>query len=164
MKKVIIILLFTSGISLLVVALGVKIFPEWLAIPGSILSLLGLFVLVFDKILDWGSKLKDLVDLFFGKEKKNVSSELKTTHEDFIKTVQKRMNFLDNITDNADATELEKDADDLVRFIKDMPHGIYYADKIRRLTAPSWGVSYNYLDDKAVDILRVQINEGHKNY
>ena len=66
--KVVKTLLIISGITIIVVAVSIKSFPEWLAIPGGFLTLSGI---AFSWVLDTGGKIKSLVELF---EKKGVPS------------------------------------------------------------------------------------------
>jgi hypothetical protein len=73
-KKVIMALLIILGITLIVVVLSVKTFPEWLTIPGGILILLGL---AFNAVLDVGTKIKGWVDLLFPSETNHLTSEQK---------------------------------------------------------------------------------------
>lgn len=60
MKIVIKVLLIISGVTLILVALSVNSFPEWLTVPGGILILLGI---TFNIVLDAGGKIKGWIDL-----------------------------------------------------------------------------------------------------
>jgi hypothetical protein len=60
MKKILKVLLIISGVTLILVALSVNSFPEWLTIPGGILILLGV---AFNAVLDAGGKIKGWIDL-----------------------------------------------------------------------------------------------------
>ena len=62
-------LLVISGIALILVALSMKIFPDWLTIPGGVLVLLGI---AFNAVLNAGSKIKSWIDLI---EKNNTISK-----------------------------------------------------------------------------------------
>lgn len=65
--KVVKALLIVSGITIILVVLSVKAFPEWLTIPGGILLLLGI---AFNSVLDAGGKIKSWIELL---EKKGVN-------------------------------------------------------------------------------------------
>lgn len=58
--KVLKALLIVSGITVILVVLSVKAFPEWLTIPGGVLLLLGI---AFNSVLDAGGKIKGWVEL-----------------------------------------------------------------------------------------------------
>jgi hypothetical protein len=66
--KVVKVLLFISGITVILIVVSIKSFPEWLAIPGGLLILSSL---AFNWVLDAGSKIKSWVELL---EKKGVPS------------------------------------------------------------------------------------------
>ena len=53
-------LLIVSGITLILVVVSIKTFPDWLAVPGGLLILSGI---VFNWVLDAGSKIKSLIEL-----------------------------------------------------------------------------------------------------
>lgn len=65
--KVIKVLLIVSGITVILVVLSIKAFPEWLTIPGGILLLLGI---ALNSVLDAGGKIKSWVELL---EKKSTT-------------------------------------------------------------------------------------------
>lgn len=79
MRKIVIALFIVSGVTLLLVVFSVKAFPEWLAIPGGLLILLGL---AFDAVLNAGSKLKDWVDLLFGKKQEDPNLAAKFSYSE----------------------------------------------------------------------------------
>ncbi len=64
--KVVKVLLFISGVTIVLVVLSIKSFPEWLTIPGGILILSST---AFNWVLDAGSKIKSWIELL---EKKGV--------------------------------------------------------------------------------------------
>jgi hypothetical protein len=66
MKKILLVLLCISGITMLIVSVSIQTFPQWLSAPGGILLLIGAALLA---VLDTGGKVKDWLDLFSGKEK-----------------------------------------------------------------------------------------------
>ena len=66
--KVVKVLLFVLGITVILIVVSIKSFPEWLAIPGGLLILSSL---AFNWVLDAGGKIKSWIELF---EKKGVPS------------------------------------------------------------------------------------------
>ena len=66
--KIIKVLLIVSGITIILVVVSIKSFPEWLAIPGGLLMLSGI---AFNWVLDAGGKVKGWIELL---EKKDVVS------------------------------------------------------------------------------------------
>jgi hypothetical protein len=66
--KVVKALLIISGLSIILVVVSIKSYPEWLAIPGGILILSGI---AFNWVLDAGGKIKNWIELL---EKKGVTS------------------------------------------------------------------------------------------
>jgi len=66
--KVVKVSLFVLGITIILIVVSIKSFPEWLAIPGGILILSSL---AFNWVLDAGGKIKSWIELF---EKKDVLS------------------------------------------------------------------------------------------
>ena len=71
--KIIKALLIVSGITVILVVLSIKAFPEWLAIPGGLLILIGI---AFSAVLDAGDKLKSWIELLEGKAKKRIANKL----------------------------------------------------------------------------------------
>lgn len=71
--KIIKIVLFFTGITILVVVLSIKTYPEWLAIPGGILILTSL---AFNWVLDAGGKIKNWIDLIEKKDTFTKEGEL----------------------------------------------------------------------------------------
>lgn len=67
--KIVKVLLFVLGITIVLIVVSIKSFPEWLAIPGGLLMLSSL---ALNWVLDAGSKFKSWVELF---EKKDVPSK-----------------------------------------------------------------------------------------
>jgi hypothetical protein len=76
MNKLIKTLLVILGLTLIVVALSINTFPQWLSIPGGLLILLGI---ALNAVLDIGSKIKDWVDLLFVKEENDHASKSHST-------------------------------------------------------------------------------------
>jgi len=68
--KTIKVLLIVLGITIILVVVSIKSFPEWLAIPGGLLILLGI---AFNWVLDAGGKVKGWAELL--DEKGAVSKE-----------------------------------------------------------------------------------------
>jgi len=66
--KIIKALLIVAGITIILVVVSIKSFPEWLAIPGGLLMLSGI---AFNWVLDAGGKVKGWIELL---EKKGVVS------------------------------------------------------------------------------------------
>jgi len=66
--KTIKVLLIVSGITIILVVVSIKSFPEWLAIPGGLLMLSGI---AFNWVLDAGGKVKGWIELL---EKKGIAS------------------------------------------------------------------------------------------
>ena len=52
--------LIITGITIILIGLSIKFFPEWLAIPGGIIVLLGV---AFNSVLDFGGKIKNWIEL-----------------------------------------------------------------------------------------------------
>lgn len=74
MKNIVKALLIVIGISLILIVLSVKAFPEWLTIPGGLLILLGV---AFNTVLDAGGKIKGWIDLLESKNNTSKEGELK---------------------------------------------------------------------------------------
>lgn len=72
--KVIKVLLFIIGLTILLIGLSIKTYPEWLTIPGGILVLSSL---AFNWVLDAGSKLKSWIELLEKKEGTSREEEIK---------------------------------------------------------------------------------------
>lgn len=72
--KIIKTLFIVLGITIIIVVVSIKSFPEWLAIPGGLLALSGI---AFNWVLDIGGKIKSLVDLFDKKDAPSREAELK---------------------------------------------------------------------------------------
>jgi len=68
--KIIKALLIVAGITIILVVLSIKSFPEWLAIPGGLLMLSGI---AFNWVLDAGGKVKGWIELL--EKKGSVSRE-----------------------------------------------------------------------------------------
>ncbi len=71
MRKTIATLLFVLGLALIITGFSVKVFPQWLTIPGGFLLLLAA---AFVGVAELGSKLKGWRDLLFGEEKEKQKS------------------------------------------------------------------------------------------
>jgi hypothetical protein len=72
--KVVKAFLIVSGITILLVVVSIKSFPEWLAIPGGLLILSGI---AFNWVLDAGGKIKGWIDLIEKKDVPSRENELK---------------------------------------------------------------------------------------
>jgi hypothetical protein len=77
--KIIKVLFVIFGITLIGVALSVKLFPDWLTIPGGLLILIGL---AFNTVLDIGDKISGWVDLLFAKGKDDDTPKLQYSYGD----------------------------------------------------------------------------------
>lgn len=89
--KVIKVLLIILGITLILVVLSVKSFPEWLTIPGGLLVLLGL---AFNAVLDAGGKLKGWMELFENKGSTQKVDELEHRQDTAVQEYFDRMTEL----------------------------------------------------------------------
>lgn len=89
MNKLIKTLLVILGLTLIVVALSVNAFPQWLSIPGGLLVLLGL---ALNAVLEVGSKIKNWVDLLFVKEENAHASKSHTVQNSPIVKADRRGN------------------------------------------------------------------------
>ncbi|MCD4791133.1 MAG: hypothetical protein K8R37_14150, partial [Bacteroidales bacterium] len=63
--KIVKVLLIAIGITIILVVISIKSFPEWLVIPGGILMLSGI---AFNWVLDAGGKIKSWMELFEKRE------------------------------------------------------------------------------------------------
>jgi hypothetical protein len=72
--KIIKVLLIISGITLILVVVSIKSFPEWLTIPGGLLILLGI---AFNSVLDAGGKIKSWIELLDKKDSTEREDKLK---------------------------------------------------------------------------------------
>lgn len=79
MKIIIRALLIIIGITFILAVISIRVFPEWLSIPGGILILLGIF---FNAVLDTGSKLKNWVDMLSPKKENGSGSAIHTSYRD----------------------------------------------------------------------------------
>lgn len=107
MRRVIIALLVIAGITLVLVALSIKAFPQWLTIPGGLLILLGV---AFKVVLDAGSKIKDWVDLLFTKGRKAPSPGPQPSHSEIRQqggsnVVAERIDHLEVHSSSADKSQ-----------------------------------------------------------
>lgn len=66
-RKVLLTILFLLGLALVLAGISVWVFPDWLNLPRGWLLLLGV---AFLAIAGLGGKIKDWVELLFGKEEK----------------------------------------------------------------------------------------------
>jgi hypothetical protein len=89
----------------------------------------------------------------------------KSSNEKFGSSLHKRLRYLDKITDGSDADELIKASDDLVKFIKNLPHGEYYAEEIKKITRFTEGIlSFNYVTGKGLDEYHENLKRSHREY
>ncbi|MEA3349657.1 MAG: hypothetical protein U9Q82_03440 [Chloroflexota bacterium] len=74
MRKAIVTILFVAGIALIVAAVSVKIFPQWVSLPGGVALLI---LAAFLGVAKQGGNLKDWRDFFF--EDKDKAPETEST-------------------------------------------------------------------------------------
>jgi hypothetical protein len=78
------------------------------------------------------------------------------------KSLKKRVVFLDKIN-TSDVDTLQNSAEDLVRFIENLPNGKYYATQIKELTTSNIGFCFS-LDDKGLTRFQEQTKNANINY
>lgn len=69
------------------------------------------------------------------------------TNATLSQSLSERLKFLDNIDENSSTSKLRTSADDLVMFVEKLPHGHYFASKIRKLTRKPMGWAFVSSDE-----------------
>ena len=135
-----------------------KSWQTWITLYGF--SFLATITFLSGSAQITGYSLRDFS--FHKRTKPSIQHAIK--NESINQSLHARLKFLDNITDDSDVDKLEESAGDLISFIKDMPHGSYYAKRITQLTSVRGAFSYNYVDTKGLDTFRAQVEESNKSY